>query len=365
MKYKILFKDFIKTFSDKQKKDVEEFKKVVKLHAQGLSRKEILEKIKVSRDKFYQWRNTNIKPIPVKILEKAEKRGYFRVFQERDLENLAYLVGFNLGDGNISRNLCNTWFYGVSSDLEKMRDIFHRFKVEPVIYTYKIDNGKMAIHDHVFSRFLVSLGAAIGDKTNISFKVPDWILNSGKASQIKRKFLQGFFDSELSELKIERSRPSSYKSLKLYSCKQKNFIKDGINFLNQIRTILREFDIISSKVKIDREYKRSRDGSSMQQLFFSIYSNCINLYQFANNIGFLYNSKRRNSLDKEFNKIKNHSINEIKKIKQYDKVLQLRKKGISAYKIAKLLDIRVYHVKNWIYFNRKPRLYRLKKFNIV
>jgi len=357
MNHKIQYKDFLKTFTEKQRDDLRDYSIVMELHKNGYSRKDILNKIDISFDKLHQWRNTSIRPIPIKILDKAHERGYFEQIPKRRSEDLAYLIGFNLGDGNISRNLCNTWFYGVNSDLEKVKEIFIQFSVIPVIYTYKINNGKMAIHDHVFSRLLVCCGAVIGDKTTASYGVPSWILKSGKASVIKRRFLQGFFDSELSDMKLERNRTFAYKSMKLYASKQFDYVGSGITFLNQIRSILTEFKVYSSEVKLDRAYHRIRDDNNMQQLFFIIYSNHINLYNFIRNVGFLYNSKRRENSMRNLAKIKIKAESEIMKIKKYDEAIKLRKSGLSAYAIADKLNIDAYHIKNWIYFERKPMLY--------
>jgi len=357
MKYKIQYKEFLKTFSKEQIKDIEDYHKVINLHKKGLSMKEIKNITDISKDKLHQWRNTDIKPIPIKILIKAKNRSYFKTISKKKLEILAYLIGYNLGDGNVSRNLCNTWFYGVNSDLEKIKKLILSFNVNPVIYTYKINNGKMAVHDHVFSRFLICLGAVSGDKTKSTYKVPKWILKTKKVSEIKKKFLQGFFDSELSEIKLDKNRISAYRSLKLYASKHKENIKDGKIFLEQIRSLLKEFDVASSETKLDRSYIRERDKSEMQELFFSIFSNYINLYNFIKNIGFLYNSKRVNSSKEALHKIKPLVKKELEKIKKYEIAIKLRKQGLSAYKIADKLKIESYHIKNWIYFNKKPNLY--------
>lgn len=146
MKYKIQYDCFMKTFSKRQLKDIKDYDVVIKLHNKGCIRKQIMEKVNVSIDKLHQWRNTTTKPCPTKVLEKASQRGYFMHIPQKTLEKLAYLVGYNLGDGNISRNLCNVWFYGVDSDLENLKKMLFEFKVDPVIYTYKINNGKMAVH---------------------------------------------------------------------------------------------------------------------------------------------------------------------------------------------------------------------------
>lgn len=357
MEHSIQLKDFLNTFTEQQCKDIEEYNTVVDLHREGYSKKQIKQKISVSEDKLYLWRYTDTKPISLKTLNEARTRDYFKPVVKNKLEWLAYLIGYNVGDGNISRNLCNTWFYGVNSDLEKIRNVLLKFNVKPVIYTYKINNGKMAIHDRVFSRFLVCFGAVIGDKTLAKVEVPGWILDSKKASKLKLRFLQGFFDSELSNISLCTKSPGSYKSLKLYTSKSEANIEEGKFFLNQIRLLLREFDVLSSEVKLDRSYFRRRDKRDMQQLYLIIYSNHINLHNFIKNVGFLCNSKRRNNSVEALDKIQHKAKEELHKVKQYRKGLKLRKKGLSAYKIAKKLNVKTHIVKNWVYYHRKPLLY--------
>lgn len=327
------------------------------MHKRGYLPAQIRKYRLVSLDKLHEWRNEGTKPYAVKALELAKRRGYFRTFGSNYLETLAYLVGYNLGDGNISRKLCNTWFYGVNTDLEAMKPLFPKFDVKPVVYTYKINNGKMAVHDVAFSRFLVCLGAVVGDKTMARIEVPKWILKSGHGSIFKRRFLQGLFDSELSNVTIITGKVNAYQSLKFYTSKHKNNVKDGIFFLNQIKQLMHEFDVFSTEIKLDRVYYRKRDRSIMQQLYFIVYSNSINLCNFIKNIGFLYNSKRRTSSMKALIKLKEKAKEELYHIHSYKEALALRKCGLSAHRIAAKLRVKPHIVGNWVYYKRKPRLY--------
>ena len=353
--------NLLKTFrGGHQIADLKNYFKVTELFRKGLSQKQIRDKVNVSLDKLYRWRHTNSKPLFVKIMKEFEDR-YNKIYSNKELEDIAYLIGYNLGDGNLSKNFCNTWFYGVYSDLFDIKKILLKFGVKPVIYKYKIDNGKMAVHDHIFSRFLYIYGAIPGDKTKNKVVIPKWILKSNK--NIKRKFLQGLFDSELNKIsKVENK--NHYRNLKFDNAKTLNKARDGIFFLNQIRDLLLEdFGIKTGKVCLGRRYKRSRDNEKMQQLYFILYSNYINLYDFIIKIGFLYNSKRKKSASKILKKIEKLAILEKEKINGYKKVLLLRKKGISAYEIAKRLKLKIHLVKQWSYYKTKPRLFNFYSNN--
>jgi len=302
-------------------------------------------------------------PIGLKSLNKAEKRGYFSISKNSEsTKKLAYLVGYNLGDGNIHYKLCNTWFYGHSDDLPKLNSLLKPFSVQGQIHIYKIHNGKMCISDNAFTRFMISLGCVIGDKTKSSFSIPKWIMDTKKGSEIKRKFLQGLCDSELMGLKLIKTRRFAFQSLKFYSIKTKDLVKEGKEYLNQIRNLLLEFDIVSGEEKIDRLYIRSRDNSQMIQLYFTVHSNYINLNNFIHNVGFLYNKKRKERIEQYKEKIEFHAKKELEKIEKYKKAIVLRKKGFSAYKIAEKLNLPIHYAKSWLYKDRKPmsRFYSLK-----
>src|SRR3989344_1151105 len=354
MKQGILYNKFFETFDKSKIKDIQDYDKVKKLYKKRLSTKEIKDKTNITKDKIYNWLFRNTIPYCVRTLKIAKGRGYFNRILKKDLEWLAYLVGYNLGDGNISKNLCHTWFYGINSDLEKIKKLLLKFKVKPIIYTYKINNGKMNISDTTFSRFLYSLGAVIGDKTKSDYSVPNWIYGSGRCSVYKKRFLQGLCDSELSDVKRIKDRRFSFQSLKYYMVKEEKHIKNGIKYLNKLRDIFWEFEVTSTKIKIDRNYVRSRDKSKMTQLYFIIHSNYQNLFNFSKNIGFLYTSKRviNKGLLLKFKKLSNI---EKQKVIKYKQAINLRSNGLSAYQISKALNFPDHYIKSWIYCNRKPR----------
>lgn len=350
-KYKLQYDKIIKSFDNKE---INCYYKVLDLASKGFDKFKIKNKIGISKYKVYNWLIRKTKPIGVRRYELFKKKDYFNTsFLDENIEWLAYLIGYNLGDGNISINLTKTWFYGVNSDLEKIRRILLRFKVNPKIYTYKINNGKMLVQDVAFSRFLHSFGAVVGNKTKSKFKVPKWILNSGKCSKIKERFLQGLSDSELSKISQLKDRRFSFQSLKFYTVKEIENLEAGKIYLGQLRKLFTEFGITTTDVQEDRRYI-GRKNAEMIQLYFIIHSNYINLDNFLDKIGFLFTTKR--ILDKKIkSKIKSLARYEKEKVKKYHELVELRKKGLSAYKIAKQLDLPIHYAKSWLYKNRKPR----------
>mgnify|MGYP001595562022 CR=1 FL=1 len=99
IKYKL-----IKTFREgHQIADFNNYYKVVELNRMGFNRKEIENKGGVSLDKLHRWRLTKSKPLFAKITDEFDKR-YNRRYNNKELKDVAYLIGYNLGDGNLSNN---------------------------------------------------------------------------------------------------------------------------------------------------------------------------------------------------------------------------------------------------------------------
>ncbi|MBI2044234.1 hypothetical protein HYT24_02620 [Candidatus Pacearchaeota archaeon] len=160
MKQYILKKEeYIHTFNKNQQQIISDYYKSKKfIGKMGITH--INKKTKISLNRLSNWTRKNPKiPFSIRCIEKANKRNYFSIDKNsKKAENLSYLVGYNLGDGNIHHMLCNTWFYGVAEDLQFLNGLLKDFSVQGTIYIYKINNGKMCISDNSFTRLMVNLG---------------------------------------------------------------------------------------------------------------------------------------------------------------------------------------------------------------
>jgi intein/homing endonuclease len=257
MKQKLLIKEegLLKTYPKNKIFNHYAYIQSLQLKNFRLDYKKIAKKLNVSMYSIYDWliRKRNNKPLATKSMDKAQMRGYFSIrTNSKKAAQLAYLVGFSMGDGNISRCKARSWFYGHPKDLEKVNlNLIKNFGVTGIVYTYKPNNAKMAVHDTVFTRLLVTCGAPVGDKTNSATKIPMWIKHS--STKIKVRFLQGLFDSELNAIQKMKNKKNSFQSLKFYTIKTDKFVNSGVGYLNEIRHLLREFKIKTSEHKIDRQ----------------------------------------------------------------------------------------------------------------
>ena len=94
------------SFTEKQLASINNYYMTLFLLSQGFLNKEVREKLNIPLDSVSAWKNNHRIPYAIRILEEFEER-YSKKYIEEDLLLLAYLVGYNLGDGNISRNFCN------------------------------------------------------------------------------------------------------------------------------------------------------------------------------------------------------------------------------------------------------------------
>lgn len=196
---------------------------------------------------------------------------------------VARIVGELISDGhmqNDSRYLIS--FYSKYIDIirsfeKRMHDIFG---VSSWVYQDKRSpRYKLFIKSKEILQLLEKLGVPAGNKTNQTFLVPKWILNGN--SHIKASFLSGIFDSEgyiYSTLNNGRIRWRI--GIEFY--KNELYLNSCINFMEQIKIILSEFDIPSSPTRFKKGNTR-KDGSKSIGVRFEIERKGFeNFYKYVN-----------------------------------------------------------------------------------
>ena len=135
----------------------------------------------------------------------------------------------------------------------------------------------------IFSRILELAGVPRGDKILKAFKVPSWIIKGDK--KIKKAFLSAIFADEMG--KISKRKNGGWNGLGFGMSKVKHKTGHLIYFLNQLKFLLKEFYISSSKVRLrkDSEYHR-KDGNITYQAVFGVHINKLNREKFYYNVGF-------------------------------------------------------------------------------
>ena len=189
---------------------------------------------------------------------------------------LAYVVAAITGDGHLQikewRHLIS-FFSKELEEIEVMKLYFYDlFQVQGKMYIddRKKHKSKTTVYGIFFNSkpvalFLKEVGTPVGNKTNNPFSIPKWVLNG--SSQIRGAYLQGLFDSEGTIFCRRTIVPRWQIGFKM--AKNEKILDSGIAYLNQIREILRDFQIQCSPV---RKYLLNlrKDGSKSFELLFNI-----------------------------------------------------------------------------------------------
>lgn len=196
-------------------------------------------------------------------------------------ENLAKIVSFLTFDGHLRKDLKMFEFTSGNRFLlyEPKKLIENEFGIRGVFrkitkhnygtsYSYRISNRP-------FSRILYLFGTPVGNKVLVPFSVPPWISNNKDFSKV---YLQTAFDCEGSAWKEGRSI-----KIRFRIHKAKNLIKNGIRFLEEIKSMLSNFDIKTSKIWMGHGNYR-KDGIETKYLCFNIINEDIPV--FKKEIGF-------------------------------------------------------------------------------
>jgi tRNA-splicing ligase RtcB len=247
---------------------------------------------------------------------------------------IARIVGYALGDGYISRRSekrigrkrpRERLLLGLSGEREGMEDA--RNDIRLLGYTpsrvysrtrrtyfkthyrgYEIVGHENFIHllSNSFCVLMANLGVPVGKKTRADFEVPSWIMNA--PLWIKRNFLAAFFGAELARPSTVSGHPYNFQQLTLTVSKARKHVKSGIRFLDQIKTLLREFGVESY---LTRSIPLTRSTIGLRLV---IRSSDDNLARLWSQIGYEYNKKRQRlaSIAVEYLKTKGQHKRELK-----------------------------------------------------
>jgi intein/homing endonuclease len=182
-----------------------------------------------------------------------------------------------------------TYFYDQNPQIQKkfINIIYSLFSIRPKITErdhsnnpYKFGPKKdkvIFLRNSAISRTLLCCGVPEGDKILKPFLIPKWILNTSHASDIKANFIQGLMDSEGS---IKRKLPTLIGFSLSKSVEQQN---NHFIFMKQIKNLLEEFGIITSRVcksKCERIQRKDKVSTFELSLYIGRKSSILNFYKF-------------------------------------------------------------------------------------
>ncbi|MDI1471973.1 intein-containing RctB family protein [Thermodesulfovibrio sp. 1176] len=197
------------------------------------------------------------------IIKYLKKRDLLPLkWNDHRLGILSRIFGFALGDGHLGKmqGRISLSFYGKEENLRELKKDLDKlgissnihirqkkYSIETVSgkYTGKTESAELRISSRAFAVLLQNLGLPLGKKTELSYRIPDWIKQA--PLWIKRNFLAGFFGADGSILTFKSCTPLP---VNITQTKKKELKQNLMDFLYDIANILKEFGINSVIYKI-------------------------------------------------------------------------------------------------------------------
>lgn len=244
-----------------------------------------------------------------RIVDELESRGLLPLrYDSPKLPEIVRLVGHLYGDGTLSYARGGSGMGGkviasgdptdlirISADISKLgfstSPVYHGSSVS-VIQTSSGDREIAGSYDMVSCSSIVlfslfsALGVPVGEKASHGYGVPDWILKG--PLWVKRTFLSSFFGSELDE---PRAKGSTFYPPSLSLNKTETNLNSGLAFVEELRSMLSEFAVEISSVKVRPSCTR-RDGQESFKITLYFPSNMRNLVNLFAGVGYSYESER-------------------------------------------------------------------------
>ena len=177
-----------------------------------------------------------------------------------------------------------------------------------------------------------ALGVPAGDKANQSYNVPSFIKDG--PLWVKEEFLSAYFGSELEKPRLKNK---TFTPPSLVINKTELNLKSGLSFITDVMELLKDFGI-TSKMR-QKAYGFRKSGAKTYRTYLYIDSNHKNLANLYGKVGYKYNAGRASlaKLAFQYLTIKLKHMERCKRA--YVEFQNLRKKGYSIVKTAKMLNM--------------------------
>lgn len=200
---------------------------------------------------------------------------------------LARIIADINGDGHLQlqdwRGLVS--FY--SKNKEEIDAFLDKFKtffgIKGRVYVDNRQNKryKLFFISKPLAQFLNEAGAVKGNKTNQSFLIPKWIIKGNE--EVKRAYLKGIFAAEGYIYSTRISEIKTRWRIGLEQYKNEALKEEGKKYMEQIRMMLKDFEIKSSPVRFNG-FTLRKDGTKSLGMRFDIEQKYFN--NFYKEVGF-------------------------------------------------------------------------------
>jgi ribosomal protein S12 len=312
-----------------------------------------------------------------RIVRELDERGLLPLrYDNPHLPQVIRILGHIFGDGCISYSRGGAGMGGkviasgdprdlkiIASDLEALG-----FNVSPVYHgtsssVISTTSGQQLIAGSydtvscssiVLFSFLAALGAPQGDKADLQFRVPGWLIKG--PLWVKKEFLASYFGGELEKPRLNRSGTFCPPSLSI--SKTERALASGLHFVKDLRAMLAELKVEVSSVRVRPSVTR-KNGEITHKITVYIASNLTNLVSLFSKIGYIYQTRR------QIMALYGAEYLSLKKLKMrktgeaYFKAISMRKQGKTYREIAESLAEQGYtwvkesNVNRWLWHGVK------------
>lgn len=215
------------------------------------------------------------------------------------------LMGYLFGDGSISFNknngyLCTSFFGRLDDMIEIEKDIRkigfspytcnrkrkHHIVTEYSTYDFETTTATCKTASRSLALLMASLGVPVGNKTSQDFNIPYWIHKAPLWQ--KRLFIASFFGAEISSPKIFVKHGYNFYLPSLSMNKNIENTQNGIEFMNELSLILREFGVKTNKISVRKE-KIGKERNEKIRIRLLISNKTESMLNLCEKIGIEYN----------------------------------------------------------------------------
>ncbi|PIN91972.1 hypothetical protein COU61_01705, partial [Candidatus Pacearchaeota archaeon CG10_big_fil_rev_8_21_14_0_10_35_13] len=239
----------------------------------------------------------------LQIKNNLRKLGLLPLYSDNTkISMIIRIMGFVFGDGNLSTGKSDqVGFYGKEEDLNTIREDLKKIGFSSSLYSRKRNHQmKTQYSSYEFERtekslrspssslavLLNLLGTPAGNKALQDYQIPEWIMRSPK--WYKRLFIASLFGAELSTPRTMTNHKFNMYGL-IFSLNKREPLH-GISFVNQISSILDEFEIKNVLIKNRTD---ELNGTKSTRIRLMIYNTLDNLIRYFTRINYDYNKKKR------------------------------------------------------------------------
>jgi Lon-like ATP-dependent protease len=308
--------DIINTYNQRQKNQCKLYREYSRLRKKypEYGYKRIAKLMNQPIGKTRWWHSNTHVPVPIQTIEWLKSKNLLPLkVNDKRLPKLARLIGSTFGDGGIFENLNGVFLS--SSELSAVKqfqsDIEEIFGLDVGTNSRIIEGGEYG-HSWCYQntnrniiRFLLALGAPLGNKTKKELVTPSWIaLNNS----YEDNFFGALFGSGLGVPKIHISK-RYLQTLDFAICGLKEHSSNRVTFIERIKSYLNKKGINTGKIS-----RRTTSNKNLDLHRLLISTKFDNFLKFVSEIKLHYcdykQLKLKSTLD-EFIKIKNKRFNEL------------------------------------------------------